>query len=244
MSTTRWFIGCALLLTLAGVVISLLGTKPDKAATALMLIGPLTAAFLSALSPAFMAPLLRGWAAVIPPSRAGWWHLARQATVHRASQSAAIINPLVVAIALAGGLYASQGTASGGDTLSTGAVVLLLGGPLLLSLTGATVTLFMAGRHRNHEVALLIASGGTASTVMTAALTEAVIYVATALMLAVPPVIATGLLGSWALHESPSFGLGAVAIVALTGLALILAAVVLSNVMALRKNVVRTVADE
>ncbi len=159
-------------------------------------------------------------------------------------QSVAIINPLVVAIALAGGLYASQGTASGGDTLSTGGVVLLLGGPLLLSLTGATVTLFMAGRHRNHEVALLIASGGTASTVMTAALTEAIIYVATALMPAVPPVIATGLLGSWALHESPSFGLGAVAIVAITGLALILAAVVLSIVMALRKNVVRTLADE
>ncbi|MET8405465.1 hypothetical protein [Streptomyces sp900116325] len=240
MSPARWICAGALLLILSSVVFSLPGSVPDKAGTALILIGPLTAALLAALSPVFIAPLLRTWTAVVPPSASSWWHLARQATAHRAGQSAAVINPLVVAMALAGGLYASHGTTSTGEALSTGGVVLLLGGPLLLSLIGATVTLFMAGRQRNHEVALLIASGATTATVLSSAAAEALIYVATATMLALPPVLATGLLGAWALDVPPSLGLGAFAAVMVTALTLIVSAVVLSALLALRKNVVRT----
>lgn len=244
MSATRWLTGGAILFILCSIVISLPGTKPDKSVTALMLVGPLMAALWSALSPAFLVPLLRRWTAVIPPSRSNWWHLARHTAEHRASQSAAVINPLVMAIALVGGLYASQGTASGGDTLSTGGVMLLLGGPLLLSLMGATVTLFMAGRQRNHEVALLMASGGTRAIVVMASVAEAIIYVVTAVLLAVPAVIGTGLLGAWALHVRPHFGLSAVAAVGITALVLVLIAVVTSALMALRKDVVRTLSAE
>ncbi|WP_030748673.1 FtsX-like permease family protein [Streptomyces sp. NRRL S-31] len=244
MSAARWITSSALVLVLFSVIIGLPGKDPDEAATPLMLIGPLSAAVLSALSPVFMAPLLRAWTAVVPASLSSWWHVARQATVHRATQSAAVINPLVLAMSLAGGLYASQSTASSGDTLSAGGVVLLLGGPVALSLTGATVTLFMAGRQRNHEVALLLVGGGTPTTVVAAAVAEAVMYAVTATILAVPTVIATGLAGAWALHVPPSFGLGAVAVVAMAGLVLILCAVVLSAHLALRRNVVRTLAAE
>ncbi len=243
MTMARWITAVALVAILGSIIISLPGS--DQASTALMLVAPLTAALLSALSSAFIAPLLRGWTAVVPPSLSSWWHLARQTTAHRAGQSAAVINPLTVAMALAGGLYASQGTASTEkDILSAGAVVLLLGGPVLVSLIGATATLFMAGRQRSREVALLLVSGGTASTVVMAAVAEAAIYVATATMLAVPPVVATGLLGTWALHVPPAFGLGAVGVVMLTGLVLILSAVVLSANLALRKNVVRTLSSD
>lgn len=115
---------------------------------------------------------------------------------------------------------------------------------MLLSLTGATVTLFMAGRQRNHEVALLLVSGGTSTTVVAAAVAEAVIYAVTATVLAVPTVIATGLIGAWALRVPPSFGLGAVAVVAVTGLVLVLCSEVLSAHLALRRNVIRALATE
>jgi putative ABC transport system permease protein len=244
MSTTRWLTGAALFLILISIVVSLPGAEPEKAATSLMLIGPLTAGLLSALSPVFMVALLRTWTAVVPLSLPGWWHLARQATAHHASQSTAVITPLVMAVSLVGGLYASQGTASGGDTLSTGGVVLLLGGPLLLSLTGATVTLFMAGRQRDREVALLLVSGGTTATVVAAVVSEAVIYVTTAVLLAVPTVLATGLIGAWALDVPPVFGLGAAATVVVASLVLITTAAVVPALLALRKNTVRTLAAE
>jgi putative ABC transport system permease protein len=244
MSTMRWFTGAALLLILISIAVSLPGADPEKAATSLMLIGPLAAGLLSALSPLYMVSFLRTWTAVVPFSLPGWWHLARQATAHHASQSTAVVTPLVMAVSLVGGLYASQDTASGGGTLSTGGVVLLLGGPLVLSLTGATVTLFMAGRQRDREVALLMVSGGTTATVVAAVMSEAVIYVTTAVLLAVPTVLATGLIGAWALDVPPVFGLGAVGAVIVAEFALITTAAAVPALLALRKNIVRTLAAE
>ncbi|GAA2972709.1 ABC transporter permease [Streptomyces enissocaesilis] len=244
MSTTRWLTGAALFLILVSIVVSLPGAEPEKAATSLMLIGPLTAGLLSALSPVFMVALLRRWTAVLPLPLPGWWHLARQAAAHHASQSTAVIIPLVMAVSLVGCLYASQGTAPGGDTFSIGGVVLLLGGPILLSLTGATVTLFMAGRQRDREVALLLVSGGTTATIVAAVVSEAVIYVTTAVLLAVPTVLATGLVGAWALDVPPVFGLGAVSTVVVASLVLITTAAVVPALLALRKNTVRTLAAE
>ncbi|GAA3021509.1 hypothetical protein [Streptomyces fulvorobeus] len=115
---------------------------------------------------------------------------------------------------------------------------------LLLSLTGATVTLFMAGRQRDREVALLMVSGGTTATVVAAAASGAVIYVTTAVLLAVPTVPATGLIGAWALDMPPAFGLGAVGIVVGAGLVLITAAAVVPAMLALRQNTVRALASE
>ncbi|MGW0877061.1 hypothetical protein ACWD3Z_42365 [Streptomyces sp. NPDC002740] len=245
MSKSRWLVGVALAITLGSIVFSLPGKTPDSAATSLMLVGPLTAGLFSALSPVFMAPLLRAWTGLVPRNAPSWWHLARQATAHQVSQSTAVINPLVVAVSLAGGLYASQGTASGGrETLSVGGIVLLLGGPLLLALTGATVTLFMAGRQREREVALVAVVGGTTATVLLAAAAEAVVYVTTASLLAVPTVVATSLLGAWTLHVTPVFGWAAVGTVVAVSLGMILAAAVTPAALALRQDIVRTLAGE
>jgi putative ABC transport system permease protein len=82
-------------------------------------------------------------------------------------------------------------------------VVLILGGPVLLSLTGAAVTLFMAGRQRERGIALLVTAGGSAVTVVTAAAAGAVIHVATAALLGGIAVLATGLAGARALHLPP-----------------------------------------
>ncbi|GAA3021503.1 hypothetical protein [Streptomyces fulvorobeus] len=71
MSTTRWLTGAALLLILISIVMSLPGANPEKAATSLMLNGPLAAGLLSALSPVFMVALLRTWTAVMPVSLPG-----------------------------------------------------------------------------------------------------------------------------------------------------------------------------
>ncbi|MFI7143034.1 FtsX-like permease family protein [Streptomyces massasporeus] len=244
MNKTRWVTGAALAALLISVVAGLPDKEADQIASPLMLIGPLTAGLLAALGPLYLAALLRVWTAVVPTTAFAWWHLARNSAAHHVSRSAGAVHPLVVAVSLAGGLYAAQGTASGGRSVPVGGVVLILGGPLLLSLTGAAVTLFMAGRQREREIALLLAAGATTATVVAVAASEAVIFVVTAALLGGTAVLTTGLAGAWALQTPPSFGLGATATVLGAGLALLLAATVIPTLLALRKDTVRTLTAE
>jgi putative ABC transport system permease protein len=92
MSRTRWLIGAALALTLGSVIAGLPGKNPDEAGTALLLIGPLAAALLAALSPVFLTPLLRAWTALVPATASSSWYLAVHLPRHRLGRSGGAVH--------------------------------------------------------------------------------------------------------------------------------------------------------
>ena len=252
MGVLRWLNALVLLAILVSVLSSLPGSAADRLATPLMIVAPLTAGLLAAVSPLLYPAFLRAWTALIPPSVSAGWYLARNSTAHNVSRSTAAISPLTVAVALAGGFYTATGI--GGAAISrespgaaqgvaTGTVALLIGGPLILAVLGATATIFMTSRSREREFALIQAAGGTQATVLGAAACEAVIYVVTAAFLGAAAVGVTALAGLAAVG-SWEFGFGPVAAVAATGLFLTLAATVLPTLFALRDEVPRTLAAE
>lgn len=246
MSVARWITGPVVTAIVVGIVVSLPGTERDRLSVPLMLLAPLTAGALAALGPLFLTRLLRAWTAVVPPAASAAWYLARSSTAYNAGRSTATISPVMVAVALAGGLYSATGTANGGagGSVTTGSVVLLIGGPLLLALLGATATVLMASRRRDREFALLVAAGATPGVVLAAAAFEAVIYVGTATLLGGLAIGVTAAAGGWAVGAWPSFGVAAAATVALVSLLLTAAATVLPTAVALRQDVPRTLAAE
>ena len=248
MTVARWLAGVGTLGVVVAIVASLPGTGLDTMAVPLMLIGPLVAGALAAFGPLFLAPLVRAWTSVLPATASAAWYLARSNTAANAARSTATISPLMVAIALAGGLYAANGTVgaatSAGSGLTTGSVVLLIGGPLSLAVLGAVATIFMSSRRREREFALVVAAGGTPGMVLAAAVAEAVIYVGTALLLGAVAVAATAVIGGWAAHVTPSFGVLPVLTVAGGSLVLVLAATVLPTAEALRQEVPTALAPE
>jgi putative ABC transport system permease protein len=244
MSPGRWAAGLATLATTVAIVASLPGTDPQRLVTPLSLVGPLTAGVFAAFGPLFLTPLLRGWTSLVPVTASSAWFLARNSTAQQVARSTAAISPIMVAIALAGGLYAADATVTGGDAPGAGSVALLLGGPLLLALLGAAATIFMSSGRREREYALILAAGGTPATVLGAAAAEAIIYVGTAGLLGATAVTVTALTGAWAAGANPAFGLGAVAAVAGASLALTLVATVVPTALALRRDVPRTLSAD
>ncbi|WP_305783125.1 hypothetical protein [Symbioplanes lichenis] len=239
MTAGRWVTAAATAAVLAAVLASLPGTADDRLGVPLMLLGPLAAGLLAALGPLVLTRLLRAWTALVPARVSVAWWLARETTAFHAGRSTATISPLMVAIALAGGLW----SASGGS-VTPATVILLLGGPLLLAVLGAATTIFMASRSRDHEHALLAAAGATPAVILGAAACEAIIYAGTALLLGLACVTVTAVAGALAAGHAPAFGLGAVLSVTGTGLLLTLAATVLPTAAALRQDVPRTLAAE
>lgn len=240
MTAGRWLTGILTLAIIAAIAVSLPGSTSP--AVPLTLIAPLAAGVLVSFSPLYLSPLVRLWTSVLPPTASAAWYLARNST---ATRGGATIGPLVVAVALAGGLFAADGaTTRGSSTLTVGAVVLLIGGPLLLAVLGSVATIFMSSRRREREFALLVAAGGTPGLVLVAAAFEAVIYVGTALLLGLLSVAVTTVAGLWATHEwswagvVPSFAVG------LLGLLLVLAATVLPATGGLRRGVSGVLAAE
>ncbi|MET0423170.1 MAG: FtsX-like permease family protein [Actinoplanes sp.] len=250
MTWPRWALAAAALGVLGAVGSTLPGRDPDQVGAPLMLFGPLLALALVALAPALTTRLIGGWTRVLPQSRSTGWYLARNATMSAGGRSIPVINPLMVSIALAGGVYAAAGAGgAAGGTVTAPTVVLLLGGPVLLSLLGASATIFMSSRIREREVALVVATGGTRATVVSAAASEAVIYVGTAVLLGAAVVTVTSLVGGWATGQGPAALLTAgppAAIAAVTGLGaiLIVPATVLPALAALRTDVPQVLAAE
>ncbi|TQS45259.1 FtsX-like permease family protein [Cryptosporangium phraense] len=236
MSAWRWVSGIGFALVALAVASSLPGTAVDRLSVPLMLIGALLAAVVSAFGPIVFPRVLAGWTGLVPQSIS--WYLARNSARHNLSRSSAVISSLTVAIALVGTFYSST------DAASSGTVVLILGGPLLLSLLGAAVAVAMSSRTREREGALIRAAGGTEETLVVAAVWEAVVYVVTASLLGVAVVVGTALIGAWAASAAPRWGLGPVLVTALAGLVLMLVATVIPTALASRRAVPAVLAAE
>jgi putative ABC transport system permease protein len=245
MTVARWMGGLVTLALVAAIVATLPATGLDTMAVPLMLLSPLLAGVLAAFGPLFLARLVRVWTSLVPATASAAWFLARNSTAANAARSTATISPLMVAVALAGGLYAANGAVGApSGALSTGSVVLLVGGPLLLAVLGAVATVFMSSRRREREFALITAAGGTPALVLTAAAAEAVIYVATALLLGLSAVAATTVIGAWAAGVWTVAGALPSLTIAALALVLLLAATVLPTIVALRHEVPRVLAPE
>lgn len=154
---------------------------------------------VAAAGPLVYPLLLRAWTGIVPSRASQSWHLARHQARYHLGRSTASITPLFTGAALLGGLFTMTATlyvsmrAAGerGAGLGIAQVIILLGGPVLLSAVGAAVVIFMSNRTQGSEQALLRASGATTGVVLMTAVWQAVIHVVTAALLAVAVISAT-----------------------------------------------------
>lgn len=248
----RWTLAALVLAGMAAMSLGLGHESFTAISSQSIMLTPLLSAPLAALGPLLFPLVLRAWSALVPGRASASWFLARHSAGYRLGQSSAAIGPLMVAIALAGGLYtaietlseASRARGLGGGSLGWGPAVIILGGPLLLSGFGAAATVFMSGRAREREFALIQSAGATNATIAVMSVWEAVIYAVTAATLAAVTILAGGAVLASALGVPLVVAVAPSAGVAGGGLALLLAATVPPALIALRHEVPRTLAAE
>lgn len=258
-ATLRRRLGAGVLVAvLAAVLLSLRDTPLDRVQVPLVLTGPLLTAAVVTAGPLVFPPFRRAWTGLVPAHASASWFLARAAATHGTARAGATTAPLVVAIAFPGSLYAVTGTVRAAVGAQTGQLppaapvqtaVLLIGGPLLLASVGAAATVFMSGRVRERESALVRAAGGSHGVVLLSAVWESVIHAVTATGVSLFVVVVTAAAAAWATAGDgglvlPSFGAGAVALTAAVELLLLLAATVPTTLLALRREPVSALAVE
>lgn len=255
MGWLRLLLTAGTLIAAISLAASLNGAPFSQIAGQSLLLTPLIAGGLAAAGPIVFPLVLRAWTALLPARASASWFLARNSARHRLGQSSAAISPLMVAIALAGGLYTSGATLaaaqavktgrSGGFDLAPEGVVILLGGPLLLSAVAAAATVFMSGHAREREFALVQAAGSTQTAIILTAIWEAVIYTVTAVILGAAATVAGGLIVAAALSlPFPSVSFATIGLIAGGGFVLVLAATIAPTVAALRHEIPRTLTVE
>ena len=257
MTVRRWITAGALVALAAGLIGGLTSADPGGG-TQLLIIGPLIAAATIAFAPILFPRTLSWWTRIIPAGVSTSWYLARRAALFELSRSSSAISSLIVTIALPASIYTGLDTfsravtgvqPSAGSGLSVRTLLLLLGGPLLLSASGAASTVFMSGRARDREAALLRASGGTSLVVVMSALCQSVIYVGTASLLAFGVCLITGIAEAIALgiafHRS-GLSLGWIPLLTVAGGCMLLLAIatLIPAVTSSRQGVVQQLAEE
>jgi len=257
----RWF-SVAILVLLLGAVALVVSrmTSGDRAETVYLgiLLGPLIAAALSAAGPLVFPFVLNAWTAVVPPRTSLAWFLARRGAQLKALQASAGITALLLALTFVSTFFAVTGTATNaialtgevsidyyafGSPASFATLALLVGGPVLLSAVGAAVVVFVAGRDKNREIALLRASGVRTPRVLAVAVLEAVIHAVTALILALVSVgtaslvVALGFLPRTGTLVTPVVPLEVLLPAFCAAFVLVVAATLLPTIAALRRDV-------
>ncbi|WP_424935546.1 MULTISPECIES: FtsX-like permease family protein [Bacteria] len=257
----RWLQLLALVLLLAAVALVVSRMRSGERAEIVylgILLGPLVAAVLSAAGPVVFPLVLRAWTAVIPPRMSVAWFLARRGAQLKALQASAGITALLLALTFASTFFAVTGTATNavaltgevsadyyafGSPAAFATLALLVGGPVLLSAVGAAVVVFVAGRDKNREIALLRACGARPPRILTVAVLEAVIHAVTAFILALIAVgaasmaVALGFLPRTETLVSPVVPLDILLPAFGVALVLVIAATLLPTIAALRRDV-------
>jgi putative ABC transport system permease protein len=154
----------------------------------------LAGALLSSAAPFTVAWLARAWTAMVPV-RSGTWHLARNTVVAKGDRLAKSVVPVMFTVGLLIGMLIMGETlvaslAAGGapvDDFSSeglGSLLVLLGLPLAVSISGAVGSLVMMTRQRSAELALDGVLGATPAQRAAIPVLEALIVTITATMLA------------------------------------------------------------
>ncbi|PYY43232.1 hypothetical protein DEJ32_00730 [Curtobacterium sp. MCPF17_046] len=244
--------------TLAGVAVVLavlltssLAAGGVRASTSVLLIGPFLTAAAVAVGPTLFPVVLRAWTAVLPAHWSASWFLARNAAASAVGRSSATVGALVLTIALPASITGGFATTADAVRRSTGgdgpgldpqSLLLMLGGPLLVSLSGAAATVLMAGRTREQEAALVEAAGGSRSVVLARAAWESVVLVGTAVLVSAAVLVVSGVAQAIALGvtvpgTSPDVGLGVAGPATLVSLVLMVAASTLPLVVGRRRSI-------
>ncbi|MGO1851755.1 FtsX-like permease family protein [Microbacterium sp.] len=218
-----------------------------------MMLSVALTALAATLGPVLYPLVLRAWTALIPAAASGTWFLARRSCSYRITQSTAAVTPLMVGIALPGTMYTialTTASAVGGPAdINTGSIFASLGPALFLAAIGAAATIFMTGRTRERDNALVQVSGGTVATTTLAAIFEAVIYVMTAFLLAAAIFATVGVVASIAFSPiapgiAPTLGVATAALIALVGLAIVSTATLLPALSPSRRSIPSILATE
>lgn len=213
-------------------------------------------ALTASLGPVIYPVVLRAWTAIVPPGLSGAWFLARRSCRYRITQSTAAITPLMVGIALPGSVYTLFLTADdamtvggGSGEINSASIFTILGPALLLAALGSAAVIFMTGRTRARDNALVSISGGTIITATLSAILEAVIYVVTALLIATAIFGIVGIAVSTAFSHTmpetvPVYGFATALVIAAVGFIIVGSATVLPTITPTRRTIPSLLATE
>ncbi|MFP7761850.1 FtsX-like permease family protein [Marisediminicola sp. LYQ85] len=256
MSVARWVLSAAGLSATVGLSaglrdVGILGIGQNG-----LFVGLALSTLLAALAPLVLSPFLTMCTRAVPLRVSAAWFLARNACRYRIAQSTSAVVPLTVGLVLVGSftsvfsMFVDAQRVSGvpHQTAMDGeANLVIFGAPLVLAIVAAAVTVFMSGRAREREFALINAAGGTPRMIVRSAIYEALIYAVTALLLALIIVLITSTIVWSALTASVPgtafiVDLAPLAVMFAIGFAGLLAATVLPTLHSLRSSVRESLA--
>ncbi len=242
----RWALAsCTAALTML-LALSLPHTRAEDQ-SAWIFVPVLVTAIVAILSPAVLPAVMAGWTRIVPERTSLAWHLARRSALFRLTSSTSSISPLMTIVSLTAGIYSSTSIlagvygGSGDEALPLGGAVLILGGPAVVTTVGSAVALLIAGRVRARNMGLLTALGASRRLVARTAFVEAVIYAATAGIVALVSTVVSALLITQGISRvvpgiSFHVELAAAAVVLAVGFVLLAASTVFPVLRALRGN--------
>lgn len=246
----RWIFGALMVAWVVTGVTQIASKEPDKVSSAAQL-APLIVGLVAVVGPIVYPAVLSLWVRIVPAGRFPSWYLARHSSEFRLGQSTAAVTPLMVGIALTGGLYsaglsleafaAQSGVALGGSN-NIREFILIMGGPLMMSVVAAAASVFMSSKAREREFALVQATGAAPKTVGRIAILEAVIYTVTATLLGTGAIAVSQILISAALGVTFTMAPAPILMTAAGGFILLMLANVLPTVSSINKPLPRTLA--
>ncbi|MFD4957884.1 FtsX-like permease family protein [Microbacterium sp. NPDC058389] len=243
----RWArvaIAVILISVTVGIAVTRSGESLSSIATNAPFFAPLLLVALVIAAPVLCPALIALWTKVIPARVSSSWYLARNSAQYRVGLTTSAISPLMLAMGLVAGVYSAGNTlaaAAGADaasySLDPREMLLMFGGPLLVSLVASAAAVYITNGDRRRERALLDSAGATPGVHVAVALWEALIYIVTAMILATAAVIAATLLVSVLIGAAAlSVDLAPIAILAAVGLILLGAATLLPVIAARRAS--------
>jgi hypothetical protein len=172
----------------------------NAAASCAAVMTVLLAVFFALTAPVYCPFLIRAWTVFVPERKMPALFLGRRGAAYQAGRSLEAFNVILVGALLAGAILSIYFARSALDPAGRGWVeardvsgVVLAAAPLILALTGSTMTVLATARSRVDESRVLRLSGVTSRQVLVAGFTEAFILAATATAVALCGVAAVGL---------------------------------------------------
>ncbi|WP_030148199.1 FtsX-like permease family protein [Mycetocola saprophilus] len=235
-----------------GIAVTRSGESLSSVATNAPFFAPLLLVACVIAAPVLYPAVISLWTRAIPATASSSWYLARNAAQYRVGLTTSAISPLMLAMGLVAGVYSAGNTlatAAGADAAQYGLdpreILLMFGGPLLISLVASASAVYITNGDRRRERALLDSAGATPGTHVATAFWESVIYVVTAMILAAVAVItATVLVALLAGAPGVSVDLIPIAVLAGVGLILLGAATLIPVVAARRASPLGALAAE
>lgn len=242
MTILRWITTGLCLAATIGLLASAIGNNVDIITLNTIFACILLAGAIASAAPIVLPPVIALWPRIVPERLSLTWFLARTSALERLSYSSSSVTPLLVGITLIGSIYSAAYTqrdamlANGIPVdqmeLANDQVIIMLGGPLILAACGAATSVFQGTEHRQNAARVFSRMGIQRSSLLVAALLEAIIYVLTAVLIALVVIGVIVVIEVFALRDAvgpsfPTITFGPILAVAAVGLVVVAAGAVL-----------------